>query len=61
MKKKFTGYETASASDYYVKKVTRDKIAREDYFNNFRKEISKDDIFVIDLIRRGIKDVSQIL
>ena len=58
---KFIGYETASASDYYVKKVTRDKIAREDYFNNFRKEISKDDIFVIDLIRRGIKDVSQIL
>lgn len=52
----FNGYETADFSEYYYKRVKRDDLARESYRNR-KKELTalKDDIFMIDIIREGMK------
>ena len=51
----FIGYETASSSEYYIKRKTRDEKARADY----QKEIEIDDIdgiYMRDIIREEIKN-----
>lgn len=54
---KFINFEPISKEEYYPKFISRDIKARETY----RKEISKDisykkDIFVLDIIREGMKN-----
>ena len=53
----FDGFETADKLEYYTKRKARDEKAREDYLKGTRKDaIISDDLFIIDIIRRGIKD-----
>ena len=50
----YKGYEIADCKEYYVRRLSRDKKAREKYFNECRKEFKKDALYVLDLIRKGI-------
>lgn len=53
----FDGFETADKLEYYTKRKARDERSRNDYLNGTRKDaIISDDLFIIDIIRRGIKD-----
>ena len=53
----FDGFETADKLEYYTKRKARDERARNDYLNGTRKDaIISDDLFIIDIIRRVIKD-----
>lgn len=53
----FDGFETADKLEYYAKRKARDERARNDYLNSTRQDtIVSDDLFLIDIIRRGIKD-----
>ena len=53
----FDGFETADKLSYYTNSNARDDRARHDYLNGTRKDaIISDDLFIIDIIRRGIKD-----
>lgn len=49
--------EAAYPEEYYVKRKTRDEQARADYLKgSIRTESLNDDIFVLDVIRRGLKN-----
>lgn len=48
--------ENAAAEVYYVKKASRDRSAREEYLKNVRKNPGNNDLFMIDIMREGIKD-----
>lgn len=61
-KLQFNGFETVDKLEYFIKRKTRDEKAREDYLKGTRKSISlTNDIFVIDIIRRRIKDGDSII
>lgn len=56
-KLKFEGFEIADRLEYYSKRKARDEKAKADYFNKTRKiSITNDDLFLIDLIRKNIKN-----
>lgn len=58
----FEGFEIADRLEYFPKRKSRDEKAREDYLKKSKKAISlEDDLFVIDIIRRGIKNGDSIL
>jgi hypothetical protein len=46
----FTGYEEADHHEWYVKKVTRDKMARREYFDVERKRRQRGDIFITHIL-----------
>lgn len=48
---KYIGYETINASEYYPKKVERDKAARREYRESKRAVSSTDEIFILDIMR----------
>lgn len=53
----FDGFETADKLEYYSKRKARDERARNDYLKGTRKDtIFSNDLFIVDIIRRGIKD-----
>ncbi len=53
---KFLGYELADYRTYYFRRAERDRKAREDYRNRKKNlEQMKDDLFVLDIIREGMK------
>lgn len=55
----FKGFEVVNGSEYYAKRKNRDAKARNDYVDKTRKTLlSKEDIFVIDIMRRELKDES---
>lgn len=58
---KYKGYKAAESKEYYVKKVSRDKNARERYFNCIRGGSVVNDVFVVDIMRRGLKNGDKIL
>lgn len=58
---KFISYELAECKEYYVKRVSRDKKARETYLNNHRQNLVFDGLFVMDIIRKGLKNGDKIL
>ena len=58
---KFKGYELAECKEYYVKRVSRDKKAREAYLSGYRESLVSDGLFVMDIIRKGLKDGDKIL
>lgn len=61
-KLKFEGFETADRLEYFIKRKTRDEKARKDYLNGTRNSATlTNDIFVLDIIRRGLKDGDPIL
>ena len=61
-KLQFDGFETADRLEYFTKRKARDEKAREDYLEGTRKgTIIANDLFVIDVIRRGIKDGDSII
>lgn len=58
---KFISYELAECKEYYVKRVSRDKKARETYLNSHRQNLVFDGLFVMDIIRKGLKNGDKIL
>ena len=58
---KFISYELAECKEYYVKRVSRDKKARETYLNGHRQNLVFDGLFVMDIIRKGLKNGDKIL
>lgn len=51
----FIGYETASHSEWYAKKVNRDKSARREYFSVERNRRQRGDIYMMQIIDEGMK------
>ena len=58
---KYISYELAESKEYYVKRVSRDKKARETYLNGQRQNSAHDGLFVMDIIRKGLKNGDKIL
>ena len=58
---KFISYELAECKEYYVKRVSRDKKARETYLSGHRQNLVYDGLFVMDIIRKGLKNGDKIL
>lgn len=58
----FEGFETADRLVYFTKRKARDEKAREDYLKGTRKSATLiNDIFVMDIIRKGFKDGDSII
>ena len=61
-KLRFDGFETADRLEYFTKRKARDEKAREDYLKGTRKSATlTNDIFVVDIMRRGLKDGDSII
>ena len=58
---KYISYELAECKEYYVKRVSRDKKARETYLSGHRQKMASDGLFVMDIIRKGLKNGDKIL
>ena len=58
---KYVSYELAESKEYYVKRVSRDKKARETYLSGYRQNLVTDGLFVMDIIRKGLKNGDKIL
>lgn len=58
---KYISYELAECKEYYVKRVSRDKKARETYLSGHRQNFVSDGLFVMDIIRKGLKNGDKIL
>lgn len=58
---KYISYELAECKEYYVKRVSRDKKARESYLSGYRQNLVTDGSFVMDIIRKGLKNGDKIL
>lgn len=58
---KYISYELAEYKEYYVKRVSRDKKARETYLSGHRQNLVYDGLFVMDIIRKGLKNGDKIL
>ena len=58
---KYISYELAESKEYYVKRVSRDKKARETYLSGHRENLVTDGLFVMDIIRKGLKNGDKIL
>ena len=58
----FEGFDTADRLEYFIKRKTRDEKAREDYLKGTRKSsILANDVFVVDIMRKGLKDGDSII
>ena len=58
----FEGFEVADRVEYFAKRKTRDENARKNYLTgNLRKQSLENDLFVIDIIRREIKNGDTII
>lgn len=59
---KFEGFESVDHLEYFAKRQARDEKAKRDYLKGtIRKEKITDDLFVIDIMRRGLKNGDPIL
>ena len=58
---KYISYELAECKEYYVKRVSRDKKARETYLSGHSQNLVYDGLFVMDIIRKGLKNGDKIL
>ena len=58
---KYVSYELAESKEYYIKRVSRDKKARETYLSGYRQNLVTDGSFVMDIIRKGLKNGDKIL
>lgn len=58
----FEGFETVDRLEYFTKRKARDEKAREDYLKGTRKSATlTNDIFVVDIMRKGLKDGDSII
>ena len=58
----FEGFDTADRLEYFTKRKARDEKAREDYLKGTRKSATlTNDVFVVDIMRRGLKDGDSII
>lgn len=58
----FEGFETVDRLEYFIKRKARDEKAREDYLKGTRKSATlTNDIFAVDIIRKGLKDGDPII
>ncbi len=56
----FEGSEEVFYLEYFVKKQLRDMLAKQNYHEEIKKSISSnDDIYIIDIMRKGIKNGNQ--
>lgn len=46
----FTGYEIAECSEWYAKKMLRDRTARREYFNVERNRRQRGDLYITQII-----------
>lgn len=53
---KYVSAEPAFAETYYIKKVTRDRQARKEYRTQVRNNPNKNDLFMLDIMRKEIKN-----
>ncbi len=53
---KFLGYESAEAGEYYLKKSEREREARKEYRSRKKEVANINDLFILDIIREGIKN-----
>ena len=58
---KYISNELAECKEYYVKRVSRDKKARETYLSGQRQNSVYEGLFVMDIIRKGLKNGDKIL
>ena len=58
---KYISYELAECKEYYVKRVSHDKKVRETYLSGYRQNLVTDGSFVMDIIRKGLKNGDKIL
>ena len=49
----YLGYEIANTKIYYTKRLNRDLTARKAYFEECRNNYSKDNTYILDIIRKG--------
>lgn len=52
---RFTGYEIADRSEWYAKKMTRDKTARREYFNVENNHRQRGDIYITQMMDEEMK------
>ena len=58
----FEGFDNADRLEYFTKRKTRDEKAREDYLKGTRKSSTlANDVFVVDIMRKGLKDGDSII
>ncbi len=58
----FEGFENVDKTEYFIKRMARDEKARKDYFQKTKAgKTLKNDVYVIDIIRRGFKNGDPIL
>ncbi len=53
---RFIGCEPVFAEEYYTKKISRDRNARREYRKNIKKSSHKDELYILDIMREGMKD-----
>jgi len=58
---KFLDYKVANSGEYYIKRINRDKRARELYLNKYRNELSIDGLYVLDIMRKELKHGDKII
>ncbi|MBO5115810.1 MAG: DUF3990 domain-containing protein, partial [Peptococcaceae bacterium] len=57
----YVGYETADYREYYFKRKQRDEHARLEYKNQKKNlKVLREDLFVLDIMREGLKDDSRL-
>lgn len=54
---KYFGSDIVNPVEYYDKRMKRDETARK-YYSNNTKKIDSNDLFIMDIIRRGAQDVN---
>jgi hypothetical protein len=53
---KYMDSEPASKDEYYIKKAARDREARKEYRTSIKKRADINDLFILDIMREGIKN-----
>lgn len=52
---RFTGYEVADCTEWYAKKMLRDKTARHEYFNVERSKFQRGDLYIVQILNEEMK------
>lgn len=58
---KYIENEEVDCSEYYTKRINRDNEARKTYFENYRQNVISNGLFIVDIIRKGLKNGDKIL
>lgn len=58
---KYLNNEVAEYKEYYIKRISRDKNERDIYLNSYRQMKGYDGLFVMDIIRKELKNGDKII